>query len=143
MHTITQSKIIMEKGDRCREAMYDELMKVYCKVLGEYDIRTQTEAFERTVRHAASRFFVEPRRAYQNIYPMLRGDYSRLEQMKPLRQEMYKALYDVVMKLSQKRQFWGKSPFYIVKFAVMEPAPRFYIGIEKMRKIFRERRNKR
>lgn len=118
-------------------------MKVYCKVLREFDVRTQTEAFERTVRHPASRFFIDTRRAYQNIYPMLRGDYSRLEKMKPLRQEMYKALFDVVMRLSQKRQFWGKSPYYIVRFAVLEPAPRFYIGIEKMRKVFRERRGKR
>ena len=123
--------------------MYDELMKVYCKVLREFDVRTQTEAFERTVRHPASRFFIDTRRAYQNIYPMLRGDYSRLEKMKPLRQEMYKVLFDVVMRLSQKRQFWGKSPYYIVRFAVLEPAPRFYIGIEKMRKVFRERRGKR
>ena len=123
--------------------MYDELMKVYCKVLREFDVRTQTEAFERTVRHPASRFFIETRRAYQNIYPMLRVDFSRIEKMKPLRQEMYRALYDVVMRLSQKRQFWGKSPYYIVKFAILEPAPRFYIGVEKMRKVFRERRGKR
>lgn len=129
--------------DKSREVMYDELMKVYCKVLREFDVSTQTEAFERTVCHPASRFFIDTRRAYQNIYPMLRGDYSRLERMKPLRQEMYKALYDVVMRLSQKRQFWGKSPYYIVKFAILEPAPRFYIGVEKMRKVFRERRGRR
>ena len=133
----------MDRNGQCRESMYDELMKVYCKVLREFDVRTQTEAFERTVRHAASRFYIDTRRAYQNIYPMLRGDYSRIEKMKPLRQEMYKALFDVVMRLSQKRQFWGKSPYYIVRFAVLEPAPRFYIGIEKMRKVFRERRGKR
>ena len=133
----------MDRSGVCREAMYEELMKVYCKVLREFDVRTQTEAFERTVRHPASRFFIETRRAYQNIYPMLRGDFSRIEKMKPLRQEMYRALYDVVMRLSQKRQFWGKSPYYIVKFAILEPAPRFYIGVEKMRKVFRERRGKR
>ena len=133
----------MSRASDCRELMYDELMAVYRKVLKDYDCHTQAEAFDRTVRHPASRFFVEPRRAYQNIYPMLRGDYSKIEQMKPLRQEMYKALYDVVMRLSQKRQFWGKSPYYIVKFAVTEPAPRFYIGVEKMRKVFRERRARR
>lgn len=133
----------MDKNGTCREAMYDELMKVYCKVLREFDVRTQTEAFERTVRHGASRFFVEPRRAYQNIYPMLRGDYSGIEKMKPLRQEMYKTLFNVVMRLSHKRQFWGRSPYYIVKFAVMEPAPRFYVDVEMMRKVFRERRGKR
>lgn len=136
---------VCQREKRCsqRTAMYDELMKVYCKVLMEFEVRTQTEAFERTVRHPASRFFVEPRRAHQNIYPMLRGDYSRLEKMKPLRQEMYRALYDTVMRLSQKRQFWGKSPYYIVKFAVLEPAPRFYVDVETMRKVFRERRLKR
>lgn len=120
-----------------RELMYDELMRVYCKVCRDYDCRTQAEAFERTVRHPASRFFVTPRRAYQNIYPMLRGDFSKLERMKPLRQEMYKALFAAVIKLSQKRQFVGRSPYYIIKFAIMEPAPRFYIGAEKMRKVFR------
>lgn len=125
----------------CREAMYDELMKVYCKVC--LDCRSQSEAFERTVSHPASRFFIDPRRAYQNIYPMLRGDYSSIEKMKPLRQEMYRALFGVVMRLSQKRPFCGKSPSYIVRFAVLEPAPRFYIGVDKMRKIFRERKNRR
>lgn len=133
----------MCKTKDSRELMYDELMKVYCKICREYECRTQAEAFERTVRHPASRFFIEPRRAYQNIYPLLRGDYSRLEKMRPLRQEMYKGLFDIVMKLSQKRQFWGKSPYYIVRFAVMEPAPRFYIGVENMRKVFRERKVKR
>ena len=133
----------MDKKGRCREAMYEELMKVYCEVCRVYECRSQTEAFEHTVSHPASRFFVDTRRAYQNIYPMLRGDFSRIEKMKPLRQEMYRALFDVVMRLSQKRQFWGKSPFYIVKFAVLEPAPRFYIGVEKMRKVFRERRGRR
>lgn len=131
----------MDKERVGREPMYDELMKVYCKVYRE--CRTQDDAFDRTVRHPASRFFIDARRAYQNIYPMLRGDYSRLEKMKPLRQEMYKDLFDVVMRLSQKRQFCGKSPYYIVKFAVLEPAPRFFIGVEKMRKVFRERRAKR
>lgn len=123
--------------------MYDELMRVYCKVCREYECRTQTEAFDRTVRHPASRFYVEARRAYQNIYPMLRGDYSRIEQMKPLRQEMYRALYEIVIRLSQKRPYWGKSPYYIVKYAVLEPAPRFYIDVEQMRKVFRERRSRR
>lgn len=126
-----------------RSQMHKELMLVYCEVCRNYDCVSQKEAFERTVCHGASRFFVDARRAYQNIYPMLRGDYSRIEKMKPLRQEMYKALFDVVMRLSQKRQFFGKSPYYIVRFAVLEPAPRFYIGVEKMRKVFRERRAKR
>lgn len=126
-----------------REEMYDELMKVYCKVCRLCECRSQHEAFEKTVSHPASRFFVTPKMAYQNIYPMLRGDFSRIEKMKPLRQEMYRALYDVVMRLSQKRQFWGKSPYYIVRFAVTEPAPRFYIGVEKMRKVFRERKGRR
>ena len=126
----------------CREAMYDELMKVYCHVCRESGCRSQKEAFELTVSHPASRFFVDPRRAYQNIYPMLRGDYSRIEKMKPLRREMYKALYDIVIRLSQRRHFWGKSPYHIVKFAVLEPAPRFYIGVEKMRKIFRDRKRR-
>ncbi len=133
----------MEKAEFFREQMYDELMKVYCKVLREHDAHTQVEAFERTVCHPASRFFISPGRAYRNIYPMLRGDFSGIEKMKPLRQEMYRTLFAVVMNLSQKRQFWGKSPYYIVKYAVMEPAPRFYIGVEKMRKVFRERRMRR
>lgn len=123
--------------------MYDELMVVYRKVLRENDYYTQTAVFDMTVRHPASRFFIDPRRAYQNIYPMLRGDYSRLEKMKPLRQEMYKTLLDLVMKLSQKPKFSGKSPFYIVTYAVQQPAPRFYIGVEQMRKVFRERRARR
>ena len=122
----------------CSEQMSEDLRVAYRSVMNRYDIRTQQEAYERTVCEPAPRFYVNGHSAYYIIRPMLCGDYSKLERMLPLRQEMYKALLEVVLRLSRKREFHGRSPYYICKFAVNEPAPRFYIGVEKMRKVFRK-----
>ena len=46
----------------------------------------------------------------------------------PLRREMYYSLFKVVQELSERREFIGKSLSYIMKFAVVQPAPKFFIS---------------
>ena len=100
---------------------------------------TQTEVYEQVVRHPAPRFYIDPRRAHAVISPMMRGDYSVLEKLNPLKRQMYHDLYDVVMRLSQKKGFWRKKLYFILREAVLEPAPRFYIYAPRMGQIWREK----
>ena len=121
-----------------REEMKRDLMKIYAEVASQYSCQGQVEAYEKVVNHPAPRFYIDARRAYQNIAPLLRGDYSKLEKMNKLKQQMYRDLFEVVMRLTQKPRFWDKSPYYVVRYAVLEPAPRFYITGIRMGQIYNE-----
>lgn len=106
--------------------MQQDLIAAYKRVCG--DCWTQHQAYERMVNEPAPRYYVSPRQASQIIARMVKGDFSRVEMMLPLRREMYYSLFKVVQELSEKREFIGKSLSYIMKFAVMQPAPKFYIS---------------
>lgn len=129
----------MKQRTHCKDTMKNDLMQVYRQVTATYDCRTQAEAYELTINHEAPRFYVDARWAHQRIAPLTRGDHSGLEKLSPLAREMYEALFDVVMRLSQKEKYWGKSLYYILQFAILEPAPRFYISPSRMGQIWLEK----
>ena len=114
-------------------------MRVYREVVTDCPSgTTQMDVYQKVVEHPAPRFYVDPRRAHIVISPMMRGDHSKLEACGALKRQMYYDLYDTVMRLTQVKRFWHKSVYYILKEAVLEPAPRFYISKERMRMIWHE-----
>lgn len=119
--------------------MKTDLMKVYREVCARHECRNQREAYEQTVTHDAPRFYVDARWAFQRIAPLCRGDRSALEKMSPLTRSMYEELFEVVLRLYQEEKYWGKSLSYVLRFAVQEPASRFFISKERMGQIWRER----
>lgn len=129
----------MRERTLCRREMRRELMRVYRQEIADCPMgTTQTEIYERVVSHQAPRFYIDPRRAHERISRMMQGDYSMLEKMNCIKKQMYMDLYNVVMRLSQKKGFWRKSLYFILKEAVLEPAPRFYITADRMRVIWHE-----
>lgn len=128
----------MRERTLCRQQMMIDLMQVYREVVVDVPIgTTQTEVYQMVVQHPAPRFYIDPRAAHVVISPMMRGNRTVLEKMKPLRQQMYRDLYDKVMEMSQRKGFWRKSLYFILKEAVLEPAPRFYIDSTRMGQIWR------
>lgn len=121
-----------------REEMKNDLMRTYREVVAQHGCRNQKEAYELTVTHPAPRFYVDARRAHQRISPMMRGDRSQLQAMCPLRREMYEAIFEKVLELKQKEKFWSSSLYCIIRHALQEPAPRFYINAIRMGQIWRE-----
>lgn len=103
-----------------------DLMEAYKRVCGT--CWTQSEAYERMVMEPAPRYYVSAKQASQIISPMLRGDFERVNMMLPLHREMYYALFDEVMRLCEKRDYVGKGLLYIMREAVLQPAPRFFIS---------------
>jgi hypothetical protein len=129
----------MRERTICRREMRRELMRVYREVVTDCPSgTTQMDVYQKVVEHPAPRFYVDPRRAHIVISPMMRGDHSKLEACGALKRQMYYDLYDTVMRLTQVKRFWHKSVYYILKEAVLEPAPRFYISKERMRMIWHE-----
>jgi hypothetical protein len=106
--------------------MQDDLIKAYCEACeGSW---TMLQACNKAVRMPAPRFYVTPKQAYLMIAPMIRGDFERVNLLNnPLKRKMYYELFDVVVRLCEKREFIGKSLWYIMPFAVTQPASRFYI----------------
>ena len=63
--------------------------------------------------------------------------------MDALRRQMYRDLLDTVLRLKQVERYWDSSLYELVRHAIQEPAPRFYIGTDMMGKIWREKTMKR
>jgi len=129
----------MKQKVKFREDMKRDLMRVFREVSAQYECRNNTEAFRKVVNHPAPRFYVTVASAHSVISPMRYGDRSRLETMTPLKREMYEDLFNVVVGLSREERFQGKTLHYILRFAIMEPAPKFYINVRRMEQIWHER----
>lgn len=114
----------------------EDLMAVYRQVYPK--CWRQRDAYRRTVKHAAPRFYITPKQAYQNILPMLDGDFSKVEKMEPLRKKMYMDLFEIVLETAERREFIGKSLWFIIPWVVTQPAPEFYLAEETFKKIFHE-----
>lgn len=105
--------------------MQNDLIKAYCKACdGSW---TMNDACAKAVKMPAPRFYISPKQAYHVISPMVRGNFERVDLLDPLRRKMYYELFDVVMKLTEKREFIGKSLWYIMSYAVIQPASQFFI----------------
>lgn len=104
----------------------DDLIKAYNKVAP--NCWSQEDAYKKAVKQPAPRYYVSARQAAQVIAPMVRGDFERVNMMQPNRRRMYYSIFDKVMELSEKRAFIGKSLTYIVQYAVISPAPEFFVS---------------
>lgn len=116
-------------------------MKVYREVSASFECKTNTEAWERVIKHQAPRFYVCVRRAAQYILPMTRGDRSKINHLSPLRREMYEELFKILQRLWQEEKYLGKPMSCVLRAAIQEPAPRFYIDIRRMGQIWQENRD--
>lgn len=126
----------------CREQMKEDLMKVFREVCSSYECKNNREAWRQVVTHEAPRFYIDSRRAHLYISPMLRGDTSKIDKLSPLKREMYQELFKTVMRIWQEDKYYGKSLNYVLQFAILEPAPRFYIDTKRMEQIWKEKRRK-
>ena len=119
----------------CRQQMSKDLMKVYHEVYQDVPIgTTQTEVYEMVVAHPAPRFYIDPRRAHARIAKLMRGETGEWEKLTPLKKQMYNDLFNVVQRLSHKKPY--RSLYAVLKDAVLEDAPRFYISAKRMSQIW-------
>ena len=105
--------------------MQDDLIKAYCKACeGAW---TMQQACDRAVKMPAPRFYVSAKQAYSVISRMMKGDFEYVDLLTPLRRRMYYELFDVTVRLCEKREFIGKSLWYIMPYAVTQPASEFFV----------------
>lgn len=109
----------------------DDLMRVYDEYISSCDYIRMPEVYEKIVNMPSSRFWVSDIRAALVISSMIRGD-AHLEDMWPLRREMYEEIYRRVMAL--REEFPESSVSELCAIVVSRPAPKFYLtaGSAKM-----------
>lgn len=103
----------------------EDLFAVYREVCAS--CRSQREAWQKMINHPAPRYYITPKQAHEMLSPMLRGDTSEIDKLKPHVRQMYIDLFDELNRMSQKTEFIGKSLWFICQFLVTRPAPRFYL----------------
>lgn len=111
--------------------MHKDLIDAYKRVCGS--CWNQSEAYEKMVLEPAPRYYVSIKQAHKVIAPMMRGDFEMVNLMIPMKREMYYSLFEVIMRLSTQAEFRGKSLYFILPFAITQPAPRFYISPTRAR----------
>lgn len=119
--------------------MRADMIKAYCKACeGSW---TMQEACAKAVLMPAPRFYITPKQAYNVISTMVKGDFEMVDLYPPLKRKMYYELFDVVMRLTEKREFIGKSLWYIMPFAVIQPASQFFYKPHSLYCIRQEMKN--
>lgn len=115
-------------------AQREDLMDVYRKV-APYCL-SQKEVWEKVVSSPAPRYYVSARQAWEKLRRMIVGDFSVVDNMKPAKKRLYYSLFKKYLELSQRRQFLGKSLWFVCQFLVTEPAPEFFMKPQNLKFIF-------
>lgn len=93
---------------------------------------SQMQAYERTVKEPAPRYYITPRKAAEVVAKMAKGDFGFVNKMGIIKKRMYYSLFEVFMRLSETREFAGENISHIARFAVLEPAPEFFVSPSTM-----------
>lgn len=111
-----------------------DLMDVYRDIAPH--CHSQREAWKKVVSSPAPRYYVSPKQAWEHLRKMAVGDFSIVDNMKAHRRRMYYSLFRRMLEMSQRKEFRGKSLWFICQFLVAEPAPEFFMQPNNMRFIF-------
>ena len=114
--------------------MREDLMNAYREVY--IKCHSQREAYTKTVQHPAPRFYITPKRAYNALVLMVKGDFSEIDALPSYKRKMYMELFEKLQQLSQRKEFIGKSLRFICPFLVIQPASEFYISANTFKDIF-------
>lgn len=124
----------------------DDLMRAYHELIKSAQYILMPEIYHKVVDMPTRRFWISEGRAAIVISAMMKGD--TLENMGPLKREMYNEIYSRVIKLREEKP--DLPIIQLVEMVVEQPAPKFYLTpgsakvlICKIRKEWYYRRTKR
>lgn len=112
----------------------DALIKAYREVYGK--CWSQQEAWRKTAEHAAPRYYVTAKEAYEKLRRMAVGDFSTVDALGKTRRRMYYSLFERMQELTQRKEYAGKSLWFLCPIIVSQPAPEFFIAPRTVKDIF-------
>ena len=126
----------MAKDHELQVKMRKDLFAAYRDVCSK-PCPTQKVAWLRTVKHPAKRFYILEGIACKHVVPMLRGDFTLIEQSKrPQKKRMYYDIYNICLELMQTKEWHDKPASSVIKQAITMPAPEFYMSWLTFKRIF-------
>lgn len=114
--------------------MREDLMTVYRDVSPR--CWSQSEAWRRTVEHRAPRYYVSAKQAHDKLRRMVVGDMSEVDGMSAPRRRMYYSLFAKLQEMTQRKEFVGKSLWFLCPFLVTQEAPEFFISPNTLEQIY-------
>ena len=124
------------------DSMRRDVYEKYKAVVAQ-GVASEKEAFEKTQRMMAKRFWVSSEQAYKICMAIHHGKTEVFNKMPDYRIEMFKEIYNRFIEQRGRVMFRGKKPYFIIPYIVAQAAPRFYISIDTIRKIVYQQRKKR
>lgn len=108
-----------------------DLMRAYDEYISSCDYIRMPEVYNTIVNMPSQRFWVSDIRAALVVSAMMRGE-AKLDEMWPLKKEMYKEIYRRVLVLRDEHPELSTSE--LCSIVVAQPAPKFYLtpGSAKM-----------
>lgn len=105
------------------ELRNDDIMNAYHELVTSADFICMPDIYRQVVDMPSKRFWVSEERAAIVISAMMRGE--SLDNMRPLKREMYNEIYRRVIKLREENP---EAPISrLVATVVEQPAPKFYL----------------
>lgn len=101
----------------------DDIMNAYHELVTNADFICMPDIYRKVVDMPSKRFWVSEERAAIVISAMMRGE--SLDNMRPLKREMYNEIYRRVMRLKEDNPNMPVSQ--LVATVVEQPAPKFYL----------------
>lgn len=121
-----------------RELLYRDLCAAYETAKRTHYKCKKMRLYELAAYSPAPRYYVSLRSAYLVIYPLLLGRTEQFTRMREDKRELYISLYQKVVELSCQREYYGKGLMELLPFALAQPAPRFFVSPDRVRRIIKD-----
>lgn len=92
------------------------------------------QAIRQAVNSPTSRHWVSFNEVYRGVLNLIHGR-GHSKKMKAIRRKQIEDIYSIYKELAVRPTFKGCSVFFIVQFAIAEPAPQFYLSYPRARDI--------
>lgn len=106
----------------------DALLAAYCDVCAHYRPWSQQDAYAKTAKHPAPRYYVTAKEAYEKLRRMAVGDNSVVDALGDSKRRMYYSLFERLKELTQRREYVNKSLWFLCPILVSLPAPEFFMS---------------
>lgn len=91
---------------------------------------TQQEAIMKVIKMPTTRYWVSLYEVYREILNIVHHR-PPSPHMRPMRRKRIEDIWKIYSELASKPTFKGCSVFFIVQFAIAEPAPEFYLSYNR------------
>lgn len=129
-HNDIMSKSNFDLTKQFREDLMDAYREVSARCW------SQGEAWRKTAKHPAPRYYVTAKEAHEKLRRMVAGDTSVVDNMTAPRRRMYYSLFEKLQEMTQQREMIGKSLWFMCPFLVTQPAPEFFVEPRTVRYIY-------